>query len=394
MYHIGIDIAKKFNYLGIFDQRNTLVEKHLKFDNSTDGFDQLYLFLKTHNIKKSNCIIFMESTGHYHLNLFHNLHANGFKVSVINPILTKGVSNAVAKGNKNDKVDCLKIVIAAQLNGIHITQPVEDNNSQLRTLTRQRSFLVKHNSAFKRNLISQLDQCFPEYLGEFFTGFENKTAFALLEYYQTAADFAKANVSTLTNRMKKSSRGRYGESKAKALIQLAKKSIAKNKCTKNDSLVIKMNFLTIQNNNLIIKTLENEISESAILKDSKLTTIPGVGETIAATIISETGDIEKFDNAEKFISYCGLDVLDNESGNKRGKRRLSKKGNTQIRTAIFIAAQVCSTKNLDPYFSRLLFEYKKRMSHTEAVIVLSRKMLRIAFSMMKNNTPYISPDAK
>lgn len=61
---------------------------HLKFDNSKAGFKRVSEYLKSNKIKTTNSIIYMEATGHFHLNLFHYLYDKGFKVSVINPTLT------------------------------------------------------------------------------------------------------------------------------------------------------------------------------------------------------------------------------------------------------------------------------------------------------------------
>lgn len=392
MYYIGIDIAKNFNYLGIFNEKNKLVTKHLKFNNSKQGFERVISYLKANKILKSNSIIFMESTGHYHLNLFHFLHDKGFKVAITNPANTKSVSYAVARGSKNDKVDCLKIVIAAQLYESEPSLPVNDSISELRKLTRERDFLVKQQSTYKRNLIALLDQAFPEYLGEMFSDLNNNTAVHLLAHYQSASDFSKAHIDKLSGLMNKYSKGRYGQETATKLKYLAHESISRKANTPSDSITIlaitRSLLLTME----LISDIEKSIGESAIVKDSKLTTIPGVGKTIAAIILAETGDITRFKNADSFISYAGLGILDNESGNTYKRKRISKNGNEHIRTAIYMAAQVCATTHLDPYFDSKLAVYKERMSHKEAVIVLSRKMLRIAFSIMKNNTVFVSPN--
>lgn len=391
MYYIGIDIAKEFNYVGIFNETNVLMTTHLKFDNSKTGFKRVSEYLKSNKVRTTNCIIFMESTGPYHLNLFHYLHGKGFKVSVINPALTRSVSYAIAKGSKNDKVDCLKIVTAAQIYNCEPTAPVLECYSELRKLTRERDFLVKQQSDYKRNLICLLDQSFPEYLGEIFPDLNNNTAFHLLEHYQTATDFARANLDKLTEYLIKYSKGKYRAETAKQIKSIAKSSISKKSNTKLDSHIISAIVLSLKTVREQIKLLEDLISESAVVKESPLTTIPGFGLIISATILAETGDINRFKNADHFVSYAGLGILDNESGNKFKRKRISKHGNENIRNVVYIAAQVCATTHLDPYFDAKLIEYKQRMSHKEAVIVLSRKMLRIAFSIMKNNTEYTSP---
>lgn len=334
---------------------------HLRFDNSKTGFKRVSEYLKSNKIKTTNCIIFMEATGHYNLNLFHYLHDKGFKVSVINPALTRSVSFAVAKGSKNDKVDRLKIVTAAQIYNSEPSMPVLECYSELRKLTRERNFLVKQQSGYKRNLIGLLDQSFPEYLGEMFPVLNNNTAFHLLEHYQTASDFARANLDKLTEYLIKYSKGKYRLDKAKELKELAKGSIAKKANSKYDSSIISAIVLSLKTVKEQIKLLEDLICESAVVRESTLSTIPGFGLITTATILAETGDISRFKSADNYISYAGLGILDNESGNKFKRKRISKTGNGQIRNAIYVAAQVCATTHLDPYFDSKLAEYKERM---------------------------------
>ncbi|MEM1973994.1 MAG: transposase, partial [Thermoplasmata archaeon] len=53
--------------------------------------------------------------------------------------------------------------------------------------------------------------------------------------------------------------------------------------------------------------------------------IPGIGDTTKATIISEVGDIEKFESKEKFVSYIGLDPVIHQSGKSTKHKGISKK---------------------------------------------------------------------
>ena len=48
-----------------------------------------------------------------------------------------------------------------------------------------------------------------------------------------------------------------------------------------------------------IVTLANEIEEYKIIQS-----IPGIGEKIAATIISEIGEIDRFNHPKKLVAFC------------------------------------------------------------------------------------------
>jgi len=53
--------------------------------------------------------------------------------------------------------------------------------------------------------------------------------------------------------------------------------------------------------------LETQINTLLQQFDTKLTTIPGIGPTPAATILSEIGDISRFSSADKLAAYIGVD---------------------------------------------------------------------------------------
>ena len=66
--------------------------------------------------------------------------------------------------------------------------------------------------------------------------------------------------------------------------------------------------------------LENEIDALAkSIEESKIIrSIPGIGEKIAATIISEIGEIERFNHPKKLVAFAGLDPSAFESGTFQG----------------------------------------------------------------------------
>lgn len=71
---------------------------------------------------------------------------------------------------------------------------------------------------------------------------------------------------------------------------------------------------------------------------SKILVIKGLGLLTLATIIAETNGFELFENQSQLTSYAGYDVIENQSGKRTGKTRISKKGNSHIRRAMHMPA--------------------------------------------------------
>lgn len=86
MFYIGIDIAKHNHEVSIIDDNGKALGKSFSISNSQKGVDKFNTYLDSFNITSENCVIGMESTGHYWINLFSFLVNLKFNVFVINPI--------------------------------------------------------------------------------------------------------------------------------------------------------------------------------------------------------------------------------------------------------------------------------------------------------------------
>ena len=122
-----------------------------------------------------------------------------------------------------------------------------------------------------------------------------------------------------------------------------------------------------------------------------ITTIPGIGDTLGAIILSEIGDIHRFDAPGKLVAFAGLDVKVNQSGEFTGtKNKISKRGSPYLRRAIWRAA-FC-----DPILSEYYQSLRARgKHHLTAVGAVARKLCNIIFVILRDNRPYeVFPPSK
>lgn len=91
-----------------------------------------------------------------------------------------------------------------------------------------------------------------------------------------------------------------------------------------------------------LSTLKDEID--ALAKDIEecriIQSIPGIGEKIAATIISEIGEIDRFNHPKKLVAFAGIDPSIFESGTFKGTlNRITKRGPSRLRHALYTAVK-------------------------------------------------------
>lgn len=117
----------------------------------------------------------------------------------------------------------------------------------------------------------------------------------------------------------------------------------------------------------------------------RLRTITGIGPQTSALLATLLSRFE-FANADALVAYSGLDPRPNDSGTKRGRRRLSKKGPPLLRRQMFLAGFAASrSKALKPLYQSIR---AKGFSTTEAFVILGRKLLRVAFAVWKGTTGF------
>lgn len=118
---------------------------------------------------------------------------------------------------------------------------------------------------------------------------------------------------------------------------------------------------------------------------TRLQSIVGIGPLTAAALLValERGT---FATPEAFVAFLGLDPVACDSGQKSGRRHLSKQGDSHTRRLLFTAAMSASlTKLWRPVYERYL---KRGLSHIQSLCILARKLARLAWSLHKHQTTF------
>lgn len=139
----------------------------------------------------------------------------------------------------------------------------------------------------------------------------------------------------------------------------------------------------------IEKEMRELVSKTKVLKSriAYLESIPGVSFISAATVVGETLGFESISGAKQLTSYAGYDVVLRESGNFKGKTKISKKGNSHIRAVLHMPSMTCVRCNptLKQFYKRLKPQKAKPLV---ALVAVQRKLLILMFTLWKNETYY------
>lgn len=384
MLYVGIDIASEKHECCILDESRGKLES-FSFPNNKAGFEMLYNKCRQYALPEETKIG-LESTGIYGDNLTAFLRRNGYETCTFNPLLIKkSIQATTLRKTKTDKSDASFLATYLAREPSKPDPKVLYHISELKSLCRERFFAVKQCSKMKTRLKGLIVSVFPEFLIAF-SDVYGAAATALLHEYPSAKLLAKAEKSRVVEILTKASKNRFGETKADELIALAKESVGCHSAAK----VIEIQYCLeeIALNVKFIRRFEKDIRQIMTQINSPITTIPGIGYTLGAMILSELGDITRFSKPEKILSFAGMEPSVYQSGKYTpASGSMVKRGSPYLRWALSMAA-----REIINHDARFAAYYRKKSSEGKPYNVacshVAKKLVRLIFALLKKDTPY------
>lgn len=142
-----------------------------------------------------------------------------------------------------------------------------------------------------------------------------------------------------------------------------------------------------------IQRLQDQ-AESVIQRDPDLSdrfhqllTVTGIAKVSAVRLLAELMFLPEDMKSKQWVAYVGLDPVPQESGKTVKDRRISKKGNKYIRSALYMPALVAirHSPNVKAFYEKLLSRGKEPL---QAIVAVMRKLLVAIWGMFKNQQDF------
>jgi transposase len=315
--------------------------------------------------------IAMESTGVYWRPIWNVLEEQGFdRLLLVNPVQVKALA-----GRKSDGRDCQRIAEFLQDRRLDASFVPPPEIRQLRQLLRHRLALLQqrnqtHNQI--RDLFETANVKLSSVLSDLM-GLSGRRIIEAMIAGQESPDLLSWKLRGTARRKEKLVR----ESLKGCFDAFHRQMLG--------SLYRQYQFLTSE-----IGLLEEALNERMSPHGDKvdlLCTIPGVDRVVAWNLIAELGtNMDVFPSADHCASWAGLTPGENESAGKQQSTRC-RKGNKYLRRILAQSAWA-SSRCKRGYLRSLFFRIKARRGWAKAIVAVAHKILVIAWSMLKNNTPY------
>lgn len=138
------------------------------------------------------------------------------------------------------------------------------------------------------------------------------------------------------------------------------------------------------------KMIEKIVNDDKKLKEKtdKIKAVKGLDIITISTVVAETGGFKHFSNQRQLVSYCGYDVIENQSGTHMGKTKISKKGNAHVRRILHLPAFTV-VANEEPVFTNLYDRvYGRTKKKMKGYVAVQRKLLILIYTLWKTNEAY------
>ena len=392
----GIDIGKTNCCARFCDYRGLEVYHKVCFDRTKD-LDAIgcNITAAMHKENKTDVIIAFEPTGHYWLNIDKYFKDNN-QETVLMPTKTVKDEKDSYDGQpiKSDPRDAM--LIARLTSQGKYVKPIERNEIYQDIYSGYRLYNDKQKelNRIKNKIHVWNDKYFPEI--EHVYKIDSVAIKAIYENQLLPNEIAEMNDVDFAKLMKENN-SRANKNAIKKVKELAIKTsgIKPDKYTKKDIENLYKRYQEILTE---IEELKNELIELASQIDyvEKTVEICGIGYISIVGIIAETGDLNNYDHAKQVLKMSGLSLKETSSGQKKGKKHISKRGRSVLRRNLKQIGIALVGKN--SFFMQLHNYYTTQRQNNLTKIIsvnaIIRKFVYILMALVKNKESFDEEKAR
>lgn len=392
---IGVDVSKAKHdaCIGTLDS----VKARIRFRNANDGFKRFEDAIRK-NIFRNKCrrvIVAMEPSGLYWYALYNRLRKCGFNVCLVDCKAVKNNRKTLPDGaSKTDKKDAYSIFDLLQQGKFFLPVERDEELNAAYRMMRRHMALKKRVGQIRNQLRGALHLAFPE-LSDCINDITQPTSLRFLKSNPTPESIMRNGRKRFLEKWKPRRRcGQWRPEKFKQIYDIAQESIGLKDPYRTDEFEIK------QLAHDLADALEKQkmwLDQAILLLDERpdfqlLMTVPRLGKPTAAAILTAIGNISEYTNGKQLVKLAGLDVRLYESGSSVFRRpRISRIGSAYLRHWVYYLSMRLVAH--DPGFKSSFNAYKKKSpgqgSGLRAMTAICDKLLRIVYSMLKNNEAYM-----
>ena len=393
MNAVGIDIAKGKSMVAVMRPFGEVVLTPFEISHTDKDLIDLAKMLKS---LPGETRVVMEATGSYHMPVAWMLYNSGLYVSVVNAVLVHDYGNNSLRRAKTDKKDAVKLANYALDRWLSLPKfaPEEENRQLLKTCYRQYQQYSKVNTALSNNLISLLDNVFPNVNRLFKSPLRSDGSVKWVDFVDSF--WHQECVSTVSLRVfaakyqKWCEKHRYhfSQQKAEEIYTAAKSAFTAMPKTDAVKCMVRQAVSALRACSKVLAELAKQMLSLA----SSLPEYPvvmkmfGVGPTLGPQLMAEIGDVRRFHSKKALVAYAGIDSPPDDSGQVVGKhKKMSKVGSSALRRTLFLVMSIYlqNAPQDEPVFQFMDRKRAQGKPYKVYMMASANKFLRRYYALVK-----------
>jgi transposase len=396
---IGIDVGKDKHHAFMGTATGRTLLRRLIFENNLDGFRKLLVQTEAVQVQNGlkSSVFGMEPTGNYHKPLGSFLIGQNRQVVLASGVAVRRNRELLdGRWDKHDSKDAANVADLISQGKSLFYEYSSADIVELRTLLSFRKRLKKEehslNMRIRNNLLAKH---FPEM--DRFYGQCGHEGLAIVNWCLDPQKICGMEFRHFFSMVTRREKGLAQQRRLRAIWEAAFKSVgcAVDGASEFEAQVLVEKILQVRKDikatNVFIERVGNRFSHYRLLQ-----TIPGFGPYVSAMVLAIISDPWRFENQSQVLKLAGYDLSAVRSGksSQEAVPVISKKGNANLRYALYQAAFIASVRNLDflKYYTNMLRGREgERGIKTKMRVKLAAKMLVIAWTLMKKKESF-NPD--
>ena len=392
-YILGTDPGKENHCSALLDPNGQQLGTTFTFTASRAGYDEaLWKHLKRRLPEASpqNLIVAIETSCNLWITLAHYFHERGYPVVRVIPLTTRHARPVLHQDfSQTDPRDAFVIADCARGGSYHLFQTFTPDQDAAHHLSIAYDKLRKDYTRHILRLRALMEQVFPEYLGAF--NIKTKTSLYLLERAFLPQHFLELDVETVGAQIKRISRGKHGVPTLKKLQAWAHSSVGIPIGGQEAALRLSLDgwIDALQRIETQLKRVEKAmIAHTQNQRTFQIVdSLPNINKNLAAQFTAEVRDATRFSHYKQIEKLAGSNVRVKDSEKYKGKRRMSKLGNSRLRRILFQMAQQ-TARDVPKIRKKFLRGELKKKCYRKNIVAATSVMLQLIVALLKDDRLY------
>lgn len=388
--YAGIDLGGRFHQVQVTNADGERLGRSFRIARGKAGLAQLQEGMRRISGADVESVYTIEATQNYWLELVHPLQRAGAAVYLVSPAKSTALRTFYRRHTKNDAIDAEALsrlpLVDPALRRATASPPKWD---MLRRLVRQSWQLREHMANRKRRIMSRVLMVYPGYEGVF----RDRYCGASLLFCRRYLDPLKARrlgSRRLSLLLRKRALGKFDESRAARLWQVIENAPELNLSYDDLQLLVNQDLDLLDAEEKSQRALRERIAElyGEVEPSTRLLSVPGLGDFLAAAITAFIGEPDRFDNIDQVVATSGLCArLKSSAGSDTANQPLTQHGDPVLRGCAYLAAEIA--RHYDPELRAFHRRLMARGKHyKQASCAVAAKILRRCFALLRDRRDY------